>query len=145
MNSNKEKLLSLKEISKKSPYSSDYLSLLVRKKKLKGVKKEGKWMTTEKNLEDYLEKVAQSNYKYQESLNVKIPAIESKKALVNLKWGILLVIIFSVSFLFLRLDANSSEKSDVRVEKDQNNNLTIYLDDPNSVGEVTIISNDSSK
>ena len=74
-------LLSLKEVSKNSPYGADYLSLLIRSQKLFGKKVDGKWMTTPEAVADYAQKIAQANFAHQESLKVKIPAAEQKKAL----------------------------------------------------------------
>lgn len=133
-----EKLLSLSEASKTTPYSSDYLSLLVRKNKLEGVKKEGKWYTSKKAIDDYLQKVAEANYQRQENLNVKIPAAENKKALINLKWAVALAVVVIISFVIWGLGTKKINQEFV-VEKDKNNNLIIHVDDPSAIGSVTVV------
>ena len=50
----KDKLLSLAEASKQSPYSQEYLSLLARKRRIDAVKIGRKWMITKRQLEQYL-------------------------------------------------------------------------------------------
>jgi hypothetical protein len=133
-----EKLISLIEASKMSPYSADYLSLLIRKKRLAGVKKEGKWFTTKEALDEYLQKVAEASYMRQETLNVKIPAAENRKALINLKWAIALAVVVIVSFALWGI-GNKKVNQDFTVEKDANNNLIIHADDPSSIGSVTVV------
>jgi hypothetical protein len=133
-----EKLLSLSEASKMSPYSADYLSLLVRKNRLAGVKKEGKWFTTKAALDEYLKKVAEASYQRQETLNVKIPAAENKKALINLKWAFALAVVAIVGFLFWGLGAKKQNQEFV-VERDAKNNLIIHADNPESIGSVTVV------
>lgn len=121
-----------------SPYSADYLGLLVRKNKLAGVKKEGKWFTTKEALDEYLKSVAEASYQRQETLNVKIPAIENRKALLNLKWAIALAAVVIVSFLIWGLGTKKGNQEFI-VEKDANNNLIIHADDPSAVGSVTVV------
>lgn len=48
-----DKLLSLAEASKQSPYSQEYLSLLARKRRIDAVKIGRKWMITKRQLEQY--------------------------------------------------------------------------------------------
>lgn len=43
------------EASRLTPYSANYLGLLVRKKKLSAKKVSGRWMTTPADIENYLE------------------------------------------------------------------------------------------
>jgi len=50
-----EKLMSLADLSKGSPYSRDYLSLLARQGKLSAIKLGRNWLSTEKALTDYVE------------------------------------------------------------------------------------------
>jgi hypothetical protein len=133
-----EKLLSLSEASKMSPYSADYLSLLVRKNKLAGVKKDGKWYTSKAALDDYLQKVAAASFERQETLNVKIPAVENRKALINLKWAVALAGIVIVGFLIWGLGSKKVNQEFV-VEKDAKNNLIIHADDPSAIGSVTVV------
>lgn len=52
-----DRLLSLSEAAKKSPYSQEYLSLLARKRRIAGVKIGRKWMITERELRRYLKHV----------------------------------------------------------------------------------------
>ena len=51
---NLKKVISLNEASKISGYHSDYLSALIRKKELKGVKSGGSWFTTVEDINDYI-------------------------------------------------------------------------------------------
>jgi hypothetical protein len=133
-----EKLLSLSEASKMSPYSSDYLSLLVRKNRLAGVKKEGKWFTTKAALDEYLKKVAEASFQRQETLNVKIPAVENRKALINLKWAIVLAAVVIISFVVWGMGTRKGNEEFI-VEKDSKNNLIIHADNPESIGTVTVV------
>jgi hypothetical protein len=121
-----------------TPYSQEYLGLLVRKNKLEGTKKDGKWFTTKSEIEKYLKKVAQASYLHQETLNVKIPAAENKKALNNLKWSLVLAIIVIVSLFVWNLGIKK-DSSEYIIERDKNNNLIIHVDDPNSIGSVTVV------
>ncbi len=50
-------LLSLAEASKGSPYTSEYLSLLARKRRIGAVKIGRKWMITKRSLQRYLEEL----------------------------------------------------------------------------------------
>jgi len=49
--------LSMAQASKICPYEQEYLSLLARRKQLKAVKIDGKWMTTVEWLNEYLRKM----------------------------------------------------------------------------------------
>jgi len=53
-------LLSLAEASKGSPYASEYLSLLARKRRIGAVKIGRKWMITKRSLQRYLEELQMS-------------------------------------------------------------------------------------
>ena len=132
-------LISLKEASKNLPYSADYLSLLVRKNRLFGKKVDGKWMTTKEAIDEYVQKVAEANYAHQENLNVKIPSVEKTKALVNLKWALVLAIMIIIILVAWGLDSKSKASDEFIVQKDDKNNLTIQVDDPSSIGTVTIV------
>lgn len=52
-----DKLLSLAEASRESPYSQEYLSLLARRRRIAAVKIGRKWMITKKELQRYLKEV----------------------------------------------------------------------------------------
>lgn len=65
------KYLSLQEATKHMPFDSNYLGLLIRKGRIFGVKKKGRWYTTKEAIDEYMEK----------SARVKIP---EKKSWVNL-------------------------------------------------------------
>ncbi|MFA5926335.1 MAG: hypothetical protein WC831_05445 [Parcubacteria group bacterium] len=138
MGAEEKNLITLQEASKNSPYSADYLSLLVRKGKLEGFKKDGKWFTTKETVEKYTDRVAEANYRRQESLNANIPAFEQKKAVLNLKWAVVLVAIFILVIISWNYRGINSE-SDIKVEKDANNNLIIHADNPEEVGSVTVV------
>ena len=143
MISKEENLISLKEASKMTPYSSEYLGLLVRKGRIGGCKRGGKWFTTKRDIENYLKKVAESSYRHQETLNVKVPAAEIKKASVSFKWALLLMIVIIGGSLAILLILGSNRKevitSEYEIVRDENNNLIIYVDDPNDFGSVKIM------
>lgn len=139
MADSKEKLISLREASKNSPYSSEYLSLIVRKGKLEGFKKDGKWFTTKKALNDYLSKVAEASYERQEALNVKIPAVENQKALNNLKWALALAGVFMVALFLWGFERGKGASDEFQVEKDAQNNIVIYAENPNEIKSVKVV------
>ena len=132
------KLISLEEASKMSTYSANYLGLLVRKNRLEGVKKEGRWHTTKEALDGYLKKVAEASYQRQETLNIKIPAVENREALINLKWAFILAVAGIIIFVVWGLGAKKTNQEFV-VEKDAKNNLIIHADDPSAIGSVTVV------
>lgn len=135
---NDKNMMTLQEASKGSPYSADYLSLLVRKGKLEGFKKDGKWFTTKEAVEKYTDRVAEANYRRQESLKANVPAFEQKKAILNIKWAaVLLIIVVLVIISWNWRGANS--EGDITVERDANNNLIIHADNPDDVGSVTVV------
>jgi hypothetical protein len=140
MTEEKEKLISLSEASKLAPYSANYLGLLIRKGRLKGEKSGTKWCTTKSAVKNYLNEVAEASYEHQESLNVKIPAQENKKALNNLKWSLLLAVIVVGALIIWRIEQKNTN-SDIVVEKN-GQNLIIHVDDPNSIGKVTVVPKD---
>lgn len=49
-----QNLMSLKEAEEYTPYSAEYLNLLVRKKKLKAIKIGRDWLVSKEDLFDYL-------------------------------------------------------------------------------------------
>jgi len=135
---NSDKLITLQEASKGSPYSADYLSLLVRKRKIEGFKKDGKWFTTKEAVEKYTDRVANANYRRQESLKGNVPAFEQKKAMLNLKWAALLLAIVALVVVTWNYRTATSDNG-LSVEKDSNNNLIIHAENPNDVGSVTVV------
>jgi hypothetical protein len=138
MSDSKEKLISLNEASRMSPYTANYLGLLIRKGKLKGYKNGLKWCTTETDLKDYLSRVAEASYQHQENLNVKIPAQENKKALTNLKWSLIIIILFIIGAIIIWRIEKQIGSNDIYVEKN-GKDLIIHVDDPNSIGAVTVV------
>jgi len=132
-------LISLKDASKNLPYSADYLSLLVRKNRLFGKKVDGKWMTTKEAVDEYIQQVAEANYAHQENLNVKIPSVEKIKTLINLKWALVLAVIVIIIIAAWGFDSKSKASDEYIIQKDDKNNLTIQVDDPSSIGSVTIV------
>ena len=143
MTSENEELISLREASKMTPYSSEYLSLLVRKGKLDGEKKDGKWFTKKTTIENYLKKVAEASYQHQENLNVKVPAAEIKKASLSLKWALALAAVIILGGLTILGIMTFSKKNNsgtkFEVVEDKDNNLIIYVDDPTKIGKVTVM------
>jgi hypothetical protein len=137
MEEKEEKILTLQEASDISPYSVDYLSLLVRKEKLKGIKKEGKWYVSKNSLDGYVNRLAEASYNRQEALNVKIPAAENKRVLLNLKWALALAVVAILGLVTWTFREKTNEE--FKIEKDVNNNLIIHADNPESIGSVTVV------
>lgn len=142
MPAKQEKLISLQEASKMSPYSADYLSLIVRKGKLEGQKKNGKWFTTKKAVEEYTQRVAEASYQRQGKLNVRIPALENQKALVNLKWALALAGVFILAVVVWGIEKGKAGSETFKVEKDDQNNLIIYADNPDEIRAVKVVPKD---
>jgi hypothetical protein len=135
-----KKPISLQEASRVSPYSADYLSLILRKGKLEGFKKDGKWFTTEEALEDYTQRVAEANFQRQEELNVRIPAVENRRALANLKWALALAMIFVFALLAVwQMERGKNTTGGFLVEKDEQNNLIIRVENPDEIKSVRIV------
>ena len=116
-------LLSLNEASRLTPYSSDYLGLLIRKGRLAGWKEKGRWWTTREAVESYMRKVAEASYAHQENLNVDVPAEKIKMASVNLRWTLIL------AGACLRY----------KVRKDENNNIFVEVAKDETVGRVIMV------
>jgi hypothetical protein len=143
MEKEKLKMISLKDASRLTPYSADYLSLLVRKGKLEGYKRDGKWYTTESAVLSYLQKTAESSYEHQQNLNVKVPAEEIRKAKINFRWAAVLfsVILFSGLLIWKIVDDRNLEniRMKYRIEEDKEGNLTIFAPDPSLVKSVNVM------
>lgn len=141
-----EELISLREASKMTPYSAEYLSLLTRKGKLEGKKQDGKWFTTQKTIENYLSKVAEASYQHQENLKVKVPAAEIKKATISLKWSLALagVIVLGGAVILgiMSFAKKNNLNTKFEIVEDKDNNLTIYVDDPSKIGKVVVMPKD---
>lgn len=139
-------LIDLKEASKLTPYSAEYLGLLIRKEKLDGYKKNGKWFTTESEVKKYLQRAAEYSYEHQQNINVKIPAAEIKQAKSRFRWIMILavVILFFVLFIWKMADDRKNEnvRNKYRIAEDKNGNITIYADDPNQVKSVNVMKKD---
>jgi hypothetical protein len=146
MNNSNEQLISLNDASKPTPYSSDYLGLLVRKGRLKGEKIGGKWFTTKEAVDAYMKQAAEASYEHQESLNVRIPAEEIKKARVNLRWAVLLILItvFSSIIITMLYWRNQDDKKNASIRNkymitENNGVLYLYADDPTQIKEVKVL------
>lgn len=143
MDPNSENLITLTEASKMTPYSSDYLGLLVRKGRLEGVKKEGKWYTEKWVVEKYLNDAAEASYEHQKNLNVKVPEAEIKKAEVNFRWAIILLAVIIFGGLIIWAISGSRKnvlpQDQFTVVKDADNNLTIYVDNPEEIKSVKVM------
>jgi hypothetical protein len=146
MNKLNEQLISLSDASKPTPYSSDYLGLLVRKGKLYGEKVGGKWYTTKEALDDYMKQAAAFSYEHQESLNVKIPAEEIKKAKINLRWALLLtlVVVFSSAIIYMLYLKNQDDKKNENIRTrfrivENGGIIYLYADDPAQIKEVKVM------
>jgi len=137
-------MITLKEASKMTPYSPDYLSLLIRKKNLEGYKKNGRWLTTESAVKKYLQRAAEYSYEQQQNINVKIPAVEIKQAKTRFRWVIVLaaVILFFSLFIWKMMDDKQNEnvRNKYIISEDKDGNVTIYADDPSQVKSVKVMS-----
>ncbi|OGI27044.1 MAG: hypothetical protein A2359_01720 [Candidatus Moranbacteria bacterium RIFOXYB1_FULL_43_19] len=144
MNTSHQQLISLQEASNMTPYSADYLGLLIRKGRLEGFKEKGKWYTTREAVERYMRKVAEASYAHQENLNVEVPAEKIKMASVNFRWALILAgVIFVGAVLF---GANSYVKSKqdsacakYKVRKDESGNITIEVGKDEYVRNISVI------
>lgn len=139
-------LISVKEASKMTPYSPDYLSLLIRKGRLEGHKIGKNWHTTEGAVRAYLQRAAESSYDHQqvmESVNVKVPEMAIKKAATNLRWTVLLLSIIAVGALYVWkiMDDKRNEniRSKYRISEDGEGNVTIFADDPGQIKSVNVV------
>jgi len=137
-------LLSLNEASRLTPYSSDYLGLLIRKGRLAGWKEKGRWWTTREAVESYMRKVAEASYAHQENLNVDVPAEKIKMASVNLRWTLILAgVIFTGSVLFGAYAYVKSKQDSAclryKVRKDENNNIFVEVAKDETVGRVIMV------
>ncbi len=141
------KKLNLKEASELTPYSDEYLGLLIRKRRLQGFKERGKWYTTREAIDSYLRKVAEASYAHQETLKVEVPAEKIKMASINLRWALLLVgVIFAGAVLFGAYAYVKSKEDSAcakyKVRKDENNNIFIEVGKDEPVGKVLVIQGD---
>jgi len=136
-------LISLKEASKMTPYSAEYLGLLIRKEKLEGYKINGKWFTTESDMKKYLQRAAEHSYEHQQNINVKIPAAEIKQAKITIRWVLVLVavILFFGLFIWKIKDdqRNANIRDKYRLTEDEDGNITLYADDPSQVKSVKVM------
>jgi len=142
MSIDNQDLISVKEACKLTPYSVEYLGLLLRKKRVEGVKLGGRWMTTPKAVEFYLKKTAESSYEHQQNLKVKIPAEEIKKAATNLRWSLALLTFIILTGLTIWKIMDDNRNANIRNEftivKDNENNLIIYADHPDDIKSVKV-------
>ena len=144
MTTTHQQLISLNEASNMTPYSADYLGLLIRKGRLEGFKEKGKWYTTREAVERYLRKVAEASYAHQENLNVEVPAEKIKMASVNLRWTLILVgVIFAGAVLFGAYTYVRSNQDSAclkyKVRKDESGNITIEIGKDEYVRNVSVI------
>jgi len=144
MTIDQEKLISLNEASRMTPYSADYLGLLVRKGRLQGEKRIGKWYTTSRAVEEYMQKVAEASYAHRENLNVEVPAEKIKMASVNLRWTLILAgVVFAgaVSFGAYAYVKSKQDSACLRykVRKDENNNIFVEVGKDETIGKVIVV------
>lgn len=146
MDKNNTELISVKEASKMTPYSPDYLSLLIRKGRLEGYKKGKNWHTTESAVRAYLQRAAESSYDHQQAMgavNIEVPEVAIKKAAVNFRWAMLLlgVIVIGALFFWKIMDDKKNEnvRNKYRITEDEEGNVTIFADDPSQVKSVNVM------
>jgi Fic family protein len=56
-----DQLIPISEASRGTPYSSEYLSLLVRKRRIAGIKTGRNWLVSKKMIQQYLEQLDKAN------------------------------------------------------------------------------------
>jgi hypothetical protein len=146
METENKPLISLKDASKSTPYSSDYLGLLVRKGRLQGEKIGGKWFTSREAIDTYMKQAAEASYEHQESLNVKVPAEEIKKAKTNLRWALILaaVVVFSSTIIGMLYWKNQDDKKNENIRlkyriTENNGTIFLYADDPSQIKDVKVM------
>jgi hypothetical protein len=144
MNNSKDKVISLNEASRMTPYSPDYLGLLIRKGRLFGYKEKGKWWTTQEAVENYLRKVAEASYAHRENLKVEVPAEKIKMASVNFRWTLILAgVIFTGAVLFGAYAYVKSKEDSAcakyKVRKDEAGNITIEVPKNESVKNILVV------
>lgn len=141
-----QKYISLSEAAKLTDYSQDYISLLCRQEKLKGIKIGRNWVTTKKWLEEYTEKAKEKNIigiKTKKSKNIKViknKIISKRKSYLLTKHDSLsayesqskfsyfvkfvavmsLAIVFGINFLFFQSWFSSSDKGFASLKTNQN-------------------------
>jgi hypothetical protein len=146
MEENNQPLISVKEASRMTPYSPDYLSLLIRKGRLEGHKIGKNWHTTESAVRAYLQRAAESSYDHQqtmEAVNIKVPESEIRKAAVNFRWAMVLLAVVAVGALFVWkiMDDKKNEnvRNKFRISEDNEGNVTIFADDPSQIKSVNVM------
>ena len=140
------KLISLREASKMTPYSQDYLGLLVRKGRLYGEKIGGKIYTTEEAMKSYLKKTAEASYEHQQRLNVEVDAEEIKKAGINLKWalallGVVVLLILIGGMIFWKIQDDKKlemVRNKYNISEDNQGHVILYTDYPEQVKSVEV-------
>ena len=142
--------ISLSEAAKLTNYSQDYISLLCRQEKLKGVKIGRNWVTTKQWLKEYTEKTKEKktvNIKTKTSKKIKVQkskSINKKKAYLSINYDSLdayelqnrfslfvkfmsvlfLVFAFGVNFIFFQSWSSSLDKrlAGLKINNNNNNN-----------------------
>lgn len=144
MNDNHRQPISLKEASQMTPYSDEYLGLLIRKGRLEGFKEKGKWYTTREAVQRYLRKVAEASYAHQENLNVEVPAEKIKMASVNLRWALILAGVIFAGAVFFGAYSWVKSKEDsacakYKVRKDEAGNIIIEIPKNENVKNISVM------
>lgn len=137
--------ITLKEAEKLTPYDSNYLGLLVRKKRLKAIKKDGKWMVTKEDVLEYLERVSDKAEVQHEVIEEKIT--EKEKA-NKLTWRYVAILIFLVGLLVggVMIFRNSEkskqmngEKDTYQIEQNDDGSLNIYVDKNQKIRSINVV------
>ena len=89
-----------------------------------------------------MQRVAESNYQRQGEMNVRIPALENQKALVNLKWALALAGVFILALAVWGIERGKADSGEFKIEKDSQNNLIIYADNPEEIRAVKVVPKD---
>lgn len=140
------KLISLRDASKMTPYSQDYLGLLVRKGRLFGEKIGGKIFTTEEAVKGYMQRTAEASYEHQQKLNVEIQAEEIKKAGINLKWafsllGVVVLLVLIGGMIFWKIQDDKKlemVRNKYNIYEDNQGHVILYTDFPEQVKSVEV-------
>lgn len=144
MKISRQKLITLNEARKLTPYTADYLGQLIRKRRLEAWKEKGRWHTSREAVERYLQKVAEASYAHQENLNIEVPAEKIKIASIKLKWVLVLTgVIVAGGALFGAWSYVKSEQDSARVRykvrKDEAGNIAVEVPKDEYVRSVNVV------
>jgi hypothetical protein len=129
--------ISLKQASKLTPYDANYLGLLVRNKRLKAIKKGDKWLTKKEDVLDYLAEVSKKARDHRGELGVVLPEERSQRVR-RLVFAVLFIIVVAAMVFFVVSTNRNQGAEDYRIQRDENNNLQIFLKGGDEIESVIV-------